>query len=91
MGGDLSRDKFAALFERNAATERESELTKQRGIEQRVAEAEMAHDLANLICPEDIKEFGRRHGVPNLAEVIWNNGFMAGYRQRSREDREQSA
>jgi len=77
---------WSDLVRTDPAAEREAELTRQRGIEARRAEAEMAHELANLQCPEDIKEFGRRHGIPNFAEVVWNAGFFAGYRQRIRDD-----
>lgn len=45
----------------------------------RAAEACAMRELADMRCPEDLKEFGRRHGIPVFAERTWCAGFAAGY------------
>ena len=36
--------------------------------------------LAGVHCPEDVRDFGRRHKIENFAETTWVAGFMAGMR-----------
>lgn len=45
----------------------------------RAAEACAMRELADMSCPESVKEFGRRHGIPMFAEFTWMAGFAAGY------------
>ena len=44
------------------------------------ANAEAMRFLAEMMCPADLLDWGRRHGIPAFAEVTWNAGFMAGWR-----------
>ena len=76
---------FPALFQKDEVAEREAELAAKRLREQRLAEQTIAHEQAWRECPEDVKDFGRRHGIPNFAEVVWLNGYMAGYKQAQRD------
>lgn len=38
-----------------------------------------ARQLAQELCPVDVKEFGARHALPTFAEVTWQTGFIQGY------------
>lgn len=44
------------------------------------ADAYAATILAAHECPEDLKEWGRAHGIPTFAEYTWMAGFQAGMR-----------
>lgn len=44
------------------------------------SQAKAARILAERECPEDIKEWGRAHGIANFAEATWINGFLIGLR-----------
>lgn len=48
--------------------------------EKRMADAEATRYLAEMDCPEDVIEFGKRHGIPVFAEATWMAGFMQGWR-----------
>ena len=43
------------------------------------AQAEALRAAADMACPEDVKEFGRRHRIERFAELTWQAGFEAGY------------
>lgn len=45
----------------------------------RAAEACALRELADMRCPEDLRDWGRRHGIPTFAEMTWQAGFAAGY------------
>lgn len=44
------------------------------------AEAKAMKLLAARECPEDLKEWGRAHRIPEFAEFTWQAGFIAGMR-----------
>ncbi len=48
------------------------------------AEARAAAFAARVLsaqeCPNDLKEWGRAHGIPTFAEYTWQAGFIAGMR-----------
>lgn len=46
----------------------------------RFAESLSAKLLAERECPDDLVEWGRRHGIPEFARVTWQAGFLAGMR-----------
>lgn len=47
---------------------------------ERRASARAARILAATQCPDDLKEWGRAHGIPTFAEYTWQAGFLAGLR-----------
>lgn len=58
------------------------------------AQAEALRQIADMSCPEDVKEFGKRHRIARFAELTWCAGFAAGYaaglaRLRDRDDGEE--
>ncbi len=44
------------------------------------ADALAARLLAARECPQDLKEWGRAHGIPTFAEYTWEAGFLTGMR-----------
>jgi hypothetical protein len=56
----------------------EAEATRRLAWARRRAEAIGARLLAAKECPEDLKEWGRAHGIPSFAEMTWQAGFLAG-------------
>lgn len=36
--------------------------------------------LAESLCPDSLKEFGKRHNIPTFAEATWMAGFVQGMR-----------
>jgi hypothetical protein len=70
-------DTFGAerdLAAANQAAERNAMLRQQ------ATDAEATRYLAEMTCPADVVEFGRRHAIPSFAEFTWQAGFMAGWR-----------
>ena len=70
-------DGFTNLFEGRRAEMLAEASAQER---QRIADAEATRYLAEMVCPPDVVDFGRRHGIPTFAEVTWQAGFMAGWR-----------
>lgn len=64
----------ADLRRAQEAAERAADLRRQ------AADAEALRYLAEMACPADVVDFGKRHDMPFFAEATWNNGFMAGWR-----------
>lgn len=57
----------------------EDEASRQARARRELAKAVALRELADIRCPEDLKEWGRRHNIPTFAEMTWQAGFMAGY------------
>lgn len=64
-----------------------AEEVAQRALEARAREAEATADasalwqLADQHIPSDIREFGVRHGMPELTAEIWRSAFAKGWRE----------
>lgn len=56
----------------------------QRNREKRIAQAKAESLLADMHMPSDLRDFAARMGVPELANLIWTNGFLAGWRLAGR-------
>lgn len=57
----------------------EEQANRESYMRRRAAEACALRELADMRCPEDLKEWGERHGIPTFAEMTWMTGFAAGY------------
>lgn len=83
-------DGISKLF---AQAEGESRAASKISAAKAAADAYAARILAERECPEDLKEWGRAHGIPVFAEVTWQAGFLAGMRvaimDRMKEDEDE--
>jgi len=80
-GGDkksLDHSRAWSLLGAKERGEVEAEIALKKA--QRQADALAARLLAARECPEDLKEWGRAHGIPTFAEYTWQAGFVAGMR-----------
>lgn len=66
-------------LERDAREKAEYEANRESTMRRRTAEACAMRELADMRCPQYLKEWGRRHGIPTFAEFAWMAGFAAGY------------
>jgi hypothetical protein len=82
MGND--REKVKALF---AISDGENDADRTISAAQARANARAARILAAKECPETILNWGKIHGIPNFAEVTWQDGFLAGLRAAYLEDK----
>ena len=83
-------------IDRDTRERAEQEAVMASLLRRRTAEAEAMRQVADMNCPEDVKEYGRRHGLPTWAEFTWSAGFAAGYaaglaRLKERQQIEQEA
>jgi hypothetical protein len=67
-----------------ADTQRAAELAERRALEDARADAAAVWALADMSIPQDIQEFGTRHGIPELAKEVWRSAFIAGWRAYAR-------
>lgn len=68
---------FADLFQqgRDSAADHDAE----RRLTLR-AQATALKALAECECPEDVRLWGERHGIPTFAAMTWRAGFIEGFR-----------
>ena len=76
---------IAEIHAKHFGTAEEQALVKRLAAEKARADAEMAERLANLHMPDDIRQRARAWGMEAWATVLWNNAFMAGYREAMRD------
>ena len=69
---------------RAGPTDEERETAERLAQEKAAADAAMAHEFANLQMPEDIRRRAKEWGMEAFCEVLWANGFQAGWRERQR-------
>jgi hypothetical protein len=59
---------------------------QQRHRERLIAQAKAESLLTDMNMPADLRDFAARMGVPELASLIWTNGFQTGWRLAHRQD-----
>lgn len=73
--------KFADAFRDVEDLERaQLESDKKLRIARMAADAYALAYIAACECPDDLKQFGKNHGIPTFAEMSWQAGFIAGWR-----------
>lgn len=69
---------------------REAMLDEERkavlAIENAKADEQAVWALADYFLPSDVREFGERHGIPELASELWRGAFVAGWRAALRKE-----
>jgi hypothetical protein len=71
-------------WEKHFGSHEERETVARLAREKAAADAAMAYQFANLQMPEDIRRRAKEWGMDTFCEVLWNNGFQAGWRERQR-------
>jgi hypothetical protein len=87
MGADHAAETMRLLSKSWAdhfGSHEERETAKRLAQEKAAADAAMAYQLANLQMPEDIRRRAQEWGMEAFCEVLWANGFQAGWRERQR-------
>jgi hypothetical protein len=76
MGFDL--DKYREARERGPSV---GEIWQKEEMQRKADEDRRLQDtLADHYLPADVKEFGERHGIPELTNEMWRGAFIAGWR-----------
>jgi hypothetical protein len=85
MGFDL--DKYREARERGPSVgeiwqkeEMQRKADEDRRLQDTLADANGVWLLADHYLPADVKEFGERHGIPELTNEMWRGAFIAGWR-----------
>ena len=73
-----------AWMRRAGPTDEEREVSERIAREKAAAEAAMSYKFANLHMPEDIRRRAQEWGMEAFCELLWNNAFQAGWRERQR-------
>ena len=74
-----------SLHEKAFGTAEKHALAERLAREKAKANAEIAEHFANLHMPDDIRARAKAWGVEAWATLLWNNAFLAGYREAMRD------
>lgn len=77
-------ETLASIYADHFGSPKEQEAVKRFALEKKAAEAEMAYQFANLQMPSDLRERAKSWRMEAFCEVLWNNAFQAGWRERDR-------
>lgn len=71
---------LAAFDKMQAAEALDAEAIRAAALRQQAAEAHALRELAEMHCPQDLIDWGKRHGIPMFAEMTWEAGFAQGWK-----------
>lgn len=67
------------LIDRAEQERADEEAARNSRMRRNAAQADALRVMADMACPESVKEFGHIHNLPNFVEVCWLSAFEAGY------------